>query len=578
MKKIIVQFSYIFFLLVSMSYLDINAQNINYQTVKPLSETVSPNLRSIKSSSTIKLPLITWGGDVATVLADMDGTFKNEGLNVSLFREDDFKKQVQMCISGETPYLRGTMGMINAASDAFRNSGTELVVIYQLTWSVGGDAMVVRSGKNLKNIKTVGLQLYGPHMDYAANLFAKSNRLNAVTFKWLPQLTITDLEGGKIVDPVTAFQESSSLDAVMSIIPDALLLTSNGTVGTGSEGSVKGSKILLSTKTASRVIADVYAVRKDYFDANKREVQKLVKSLMISEENLKDLIKNKSSNQSKYRQLMSKSAEVLLGSSQFTSDAEALLGDCEFVGYNGNVSFFTGVGTNRNFKSLNREIQRSFKTIGLMPASTTIHSANWDYPGLASGLKYAKSSTNVVKPKFDQKKTAKIIENQIKAESTNWEDEGTLFVVEINFEPNQSDFTVSQYAKDFALALDIAETNGGALVIIEGHSDPLGILKAEKDVRDGKPGSKSKAEIGQMKQRVKTLSLERSQTVRKNFLKYCKNKGINIDESQFLAVGIGVQNPKYNPPRTKAEWAANRRVVFRIKQVEAELEEFVPLD
>lgn len=566
----------LFCLLVGFSQ-QIFSQNINFLSPKPLSQVLNTSLKPVASPTNVKIPMITWGGDIATIYADLDGIFKQQGLNLSLFREDDFQKQVQMCLSGQTPYLRGTMGMINAASDAFKNSGTELVVIYQLTWSSGGDAMVVRSGKNLNNIKSVALQLYGPHMDYAANLISKAGRLSAVDFKWLSQLTISDQEAGKIVDPVTAFQENTSLDAVMCIIPDALLLTSNGNTGTGAEGSVKGAEILLSTKTASRIIADVYAVRKDYYDANKAQVEKFVKSLFIAQENLNDLIKNKSANLAKYRQLMSLSAEKLLGSSQFTSDAEALLGDCEFVGYNGNVSFFTGKGTTRNFATLNSEIQKTFKTIGLLTTATTLSNANWNYGALASGLKYASSSSTPITKKFDEQKVVKAVESKMQAESTSWEEEGTLFVVEINFDANQSDFSIDQYANDFAKALDIAETNSGALVIIEGHSDPLGILKAEKGLRDKEPGHKSEAEIEQMKQRVKSLSLERSQNVRANFLSYCKSKGVNIDPSQFVAVGVGVKNPKYNPPRTKQEWEANRRVVFRIKQVEAELEEFSPL-
>lgn len=551
-------------------------QSADYLEAKPMSKVVNTSLKPVKQQSTIKVPLITWGGDIATLLAESDGIFKQNGVSVSTFREDDFKKQVQMCMSGETPYLRGTIGMINAASDAFKNSGTDLVVIYQLTWSTGGDAMVVRPNKSLKNIKSVALQLYGPHMDYASNLLSKAGRLSSVDFKWMSQLSISEQQGGKIVDPVTLFQESSSVDAVMCIIPDALLLTSNGNVGTGAEGSVKGAKILLSTKTASRIIADVYAVRKDYFDAHQTEVKNFVKSLMVAEEKLRDLLDNKSSNLGKYRQLMSYSAEKLLGSSQFTSDAEALLGDCKFVGYSGNVSFFTGKGTTRNFTTLNSEIQKTFKSIGLLTTSTSLKNANWNYNEFASSLKYAKSTTTVTQ-KFDQQKVAKVVENKIQAESTSWEEEGTLFVVEINFEPNQSEFSISKYADDFAKALDIAETNSGALVVIEGHSEPLGILKAEKALRNNEPGHKSQAEINQMKQRAKSLSLERAQNVRKNFLAYCKQKGVNIDASQFVAVGVGVKSPKYNPPRTKEEWALNRRVVFRIKQVEAELEEFSPL-
>lgn len=574
--KNLIQHSIILFVGIIGFTLNLNGQSADLLTVKPMSQVVGTSLKPVQQPTTTKVPLITWGGDIATILAETEGIFKQNGLNISTFREDDFKKQVQMCMSGETPYLRGTIGMINAASDAFKNSGTELVVIYQLTWSVGGDAMVVRPNKSLSNVKTVALQLYGPHMDYASNLLSKAGRLNSVNFKWMSQLTISEKQGGKTIDPVTLFQEDNTVDAVMCIIPDALLLTSNGNVGTGSEGSVKGAKILLSTKTSSRIIADVYAVRKDYFDAHKNEVKSFVKSLMIAEESLKDLVDDKSNNLGKYRQLMSNSAEKLLGSSQFTSDAEALLGDCEFVGYNGNVSFFTGKGTTRNLTTLNAEIQQAFKSMGLLTTNTVIKNADWNYSEFAPSLKYAQGAAPAA-PKFDQQKVAKAVENKIQAESTSWEEEGTLFVVEINFEPNQSEFSIAKYASDFAKALDIAETNSGALVVIEGHSEPLGILKAEKALRDNEPGHKSEAEINQMKQVAKSLSLERAQNVRKSFLAYCKQKGVAVDPSQFVAVGIGVKSPKYNPPRTKEEWALNRRVVFRIKQVEAELDEFSPL-
>ena len=50
-----------------------------------------------------------------------------------------------------------------------------------------------------------------------------------------------------------------------------------------------------------------------------------------------------------------------------------------------------------------------------------------------------------------------------------------------------------------------------------------------------------------------------------------------MDESQFISIGRGVESPKHNPPKTEAEWAANRRVVFVVKQMEAELSSFSSL-
>jgi outer membrane protein OmpA-like peptidoglycan-associated protein len=116
----------------------------------------------------------------------------------------------------------------------------------------------------------------------------------------------------------------------------------------------------------------------------------------------------------------------------------------------------------------------------------------------------------------------------------------------------------------------VAQTYGGALVVIEGHSDPLGIMQAQQK------GERTEV-LDQMRQVAKNLSLARANSVRSSFIQYGKDHGINIDQSQFIAIGRGVEAPKFNPPRTKEEWAANRRVRFVIKQVESELTEFKPL-
>lgn len=537
---------------------------------QPLTEVVSQRKGRV-SSGTLHVPMITWGGDVATVYADDFGLFSAQGLNVKLFVENNFPKQVEGCLSGKTPYLRGTMGMINAAAEVFKKNGIDLVVIYQLTWSTGGDALVTRKSvkrpKSLKG-KTVALQLYGPHMDYLANILsAASVSKRKVNFKWFKELTFPSYDTrGKVVDPVSAFLEDDSIDGVMCIIPDALSLTSGGKKGTGAAGSVKDARIMLSTKTASRVIADVYAVRGDYFNSNRGKVQAFVKALLKAEDGLSDLVKKKSSRRQDYRKVMGNAAQLMFDSAQAIPDVEALLGDCYFVGLGGNVKFFTGKGTTRTLGRLTREIQSSFLEMGLMRSKITLQSAKWKYSGLASGLSTTSRQPQPVRKKFDVRK----VEKKISVESTTWAEKGTLFQVEINFAPNQSDFSESKYANDFSKALEISQTYGGALIVIEGHSDPLGILKA-------KQAKKPSVEISRMEQQAKNLSLSRSREVRKSFLAYCARKGIKMDASQFVAVGLGAANPKYNPPRTREEWAANRRVVFRIKQVEAELTEFTPL-
>jgi ABC-type nitrate/sulfonate/bicarbonate transport system substrate-binding protein/outer membrane protein OmpA-like peptidoglycan-associated protein len=545
---------------------------VQYLDVKPLRDVVTTRLQPVKSGE-VRVPLITWGGDIATILAAEEGIFKEEGIPVKLFTENDFAKQVQACINGETPFVRGTLGMVNTAAEAVKAAGGDLVVVYQMTWSNGGDTMVVRpSVKRPTDLagKSIALQLYGPHMDYAANIVRSAGFApRDVKFRWLKELTLPTYDTkGAVVDTMTAFQTDSKLDAAMLIIPDALTLTSQGQGGTGAEGSVKGAQILLSTKTANRIIADVYAVRRDWFDANKKKVQGFVHALLRAQESLAGLQADKSRLAARHKKIMARSGELLFDSAQAAETAEAMIADAEFVGHAGNVAFFTGQGTTRSFKTLNDEIQTAFIDLGLMKSAVNLNQANWDYATLAAGLKNIDPTK---RPAFDPRKVQQRIEESIAAEPTQWEEEGTLFVVEITFEPNQSTFSADQYADSYESALKIAQTYGGAVVAIEGHSDPLGIMKARQ-------ARKPAIEIAQMEQAAKNLSLNRANAVRDSYLAFCESKGVNTDESQFVPVGVGVQSPKFNPPRTKDEWAANRRVVFRIKQVEAELSDFTPLE
>lgn len=70
------------------------AAAVDYLQFKPLTETLKGvKLQPVKEGVR-KLPMITWPGDVSTITTDTLGIFKSEGLNVELFVENDFAKQV----------------------------------------------------------------------------------------------------------------------------------------------------------------------------------------------------------------------------------------------------------------------------------------------------------------------------------------------------------------------------------------------------------------------------------------------------------------------------------------------------
>lgn len=555
-----------------------------YIDAPPLSQAINTQVGEVKAGSPVQLPLITWGGDIATIYANGNSkttakgsVFEKDGLNFKLFREDEFKKQVEMYIRGDTPYLRGTMGMINMAVEVLnRDPRTKPVVIYQMTESNGGDALTVRAfdakgnpyirtAKDLRG-KTIAVQAYGPHVDYLGKILADAGlSMKDVNIRWTKDLTGTD------DTPASALRNDRSVDAAMVIIPDAMELTSGGNIGTGAEKSVKGTKILLTTKTANRIIADVYVVRADYFQAHKAEVEKLVHRLMAAEEQLRGLVKNKSSRQAEYKKAFAAAAEILLDSDKAFADAEGLYGDAEFVGYRGNVKFFGDANYPRNFNKRTAEIQSAFAAIGLLSKRASLDHAKWDYNRLKAGLT---DVAGVEVPKFEKDEVAKVIDKKQKQGTLT---EGELFSFEVYFQPNQNSFPMDSYAESFAKVVDLAATYGGAVITIEGHSDPLGYLKSKKT-------GESDMVLSRTRQAAKNLSMSRANAVRDSVIAYAKKKGITVDASQLVVVGHGIDKPRNGicgndpcAPKTEQEWRNNMRVEFRIIQIEAESSAFKPL-
>jgi ABC-type nitrate/sulfonate/bicarbonate transport system substrate-binding protein len=550
---------------------------VQYVKAPPLAEVVKTQVQDVKGGGAIRVPLITWGGDIATILANGNSKstaagsiFAKQNLKFELTRIDDFGQQVKAYMQGDTPYLRGTLGMINMATELLnRDPRTKPVIIYQMTWSNGGDCLVVKSGinsaKDLKE-KTVALQAYGPHVDYLAKLLRDAGlKMSDVTIKWVKDLTGTDNT------PAEALL-TKDVDAAMVITPDGLMLTSNGAVGTGAEGSVKGAKIMLSTKSANRIIADVYAVRSDYFTAHKQEVQEFVHGLLQAEQELKAILKNKKARLAEYKKTVTAAAEILLDSAAATADAEALYGDCEYVGFQGNVKFFTDQNWPRNMQRLTDEVQSSFIIGGLLSRKIPLQQADWNYTQLKQGLS---GVDDVEAAKFNTEAVAQVVARK---QNLGTLDEGELFSFEVFFKPNQNTFSPDQYNDAFAKVVDLASTYGGAVIIVEGHSDPMGYLRKIKE-------KASNIVLTRTKQATKNLSLTRAIAVRDSIMEYSAKKSVNLDPSQFTVMGHGIMQPRTGmcgqlpcAPKSKEKWLSNMRVVFRIIQIEAEEEAFIPLD
>ena len=545
----------------------------------PLKEVVREGVRDCgRAGRTLEVPIITWGADLVTIMGNgnKDRTangsiFKDMGLDLRLKRQDDFVKQVEAYLSCSSPFLRATAGMANLASDLTEaDPRTNMVAIYQHSWSAGGDALVVKEGiarpADLRG-KKIAVQRYGPHVDYALKILSDAGLSQGdVELVWTE-----DLVGIAGSAPGALFASRNDIAAAFVIIPDGLALTSGGTVGTGAEGSVRGAEILLSTKSANRIIADQYFVRQDFYNANRGVVENFVQGLLIAEEVTSEIMGFGAAGGRDYTDLIASGGKLLLDDQGAVEDTEGLWADAETVGFSGNNRFYADAGFLRSFDRLNQEVQRSLLDWGLLKSTHVLAKANWDWAIFGGELSNADIA---VVERFDTEAASEAI---TRFQASGAIDNETLFEFEINFEPNQTNFPVSLYQTSFEKVLALASTYAGAVISVEGHSDPLKYLRAVKD-------NEAEWKLRRLRTSTRNLSLGRAQSVRNAIVELAEGTSIVMDSSQFVTIGLGIDDPKTGQcgdlpcvPETEGQWRSNMRVVFRVVSMEAEDNVFRPL-
>ncbi len=593
------------------------ALSVSLVAQEPFSDLLGPyKTGTVAKSGPVEVPYILWGGDVATFLANGDiktqpaSIFKESGLDVQLVNGDDFVGQVRNYMQGKSPFLRGTMHMLGLASEVIGSDArTKPVVIMQLSWSAGDHIVGRKTIRNLNDLKgkKIACQQGGPHVGLLYDsLEAAGLNKSSVTIVWTKDITGP---GG----PAEAFRTDTSIDACCVITPDMIGLSTGLTeVGTGAEGTVEGAHVINSTSQMSRSIADVYAVRRDWYDANKEWVKKFVAGQLKATEKLVAMRRGFSETKKlskEYEQILSVSQKIFGKETIPTleEDAHGLLLDCSFVGLNGQIAFFLDKGNLSGFtgkmgESLNLATLWGYAKgrYGFDPNNFTLEGDKSDYASIAkmagielTGLK--------ARENFDKSK----------AESTDSFlgenlDANTIVSFTIGFEPDQKDFSADRYGSDFARALREASKFGNARVIIRGHSDPtktlLDLIKSgiAKGViqqngtagnyryfMNGKPLdlSRTKEVVELIKggafgggnpdpsvtmQAALNLSKSRADNVFAELQSYAKREGMNIDLSQIVPVGAGVVEPVIAKPKNIEETKENMRVEFRIVKVNPE--------
>lgn len=569
-------------------------------------------VQPVKAAAQTEVPFITWGGDVATFLANdglttRPGTiFAKQGLKIKLVNGDDFVGQVRRYMGGQTPFLRGTFRMLGLASEVIGSDPrTKPVIFLQLTWSAGDHIVARKEIANLNALAPKGgkkvriaCQKGGPHVGLIDDVLRLARlKWNDVEIVWVPDLTGDN-------GPAALFSKDPSVDACCVISPDMMGLTGGlRSAGTGAEGTVKGAHVVASTADISRSIADVYACRSDWFKANRPFVEKFAAGYLKASEQMVPMRAAYEAGKmsAAYKKVLT-TAQTIFGKEvipEITVDGHGLLLDCEYVGLYGNDKFFNDKGFTDGYAAKLAAALDLAVNQGWAKQRKEFATANFDYTRLAKTLGID------TKPLVRRAEISADFEFNPDVDP----DPNTLFTFTIHFEPEQRDFPVEKYREFFDHAVRSASTAGNAMILIRGHSDPTLTLRhlvqsgIKKQIirRTGPPNiqyslktangtrpldlEQTKTLVDLIKagafegvepspkltmEAAKGLSMARAEKVKERTMEYAKQMGLNFEEGRFQPVGAGILDPMIPRPRNIGEAKQNMRVEFRIVRTPAE--------
>ena len=563
----------------------------------------------VNASGTLLVPLITWAADGVTVSAN-NGLEANPnsplaravGRPVKLEVIDDFDQQVQNYITGKSPFLRGTADMIALVSQALKNvdPGLEPVVILQLSTSTGADGFVAKGISSLADLKgkTVVTQINGPHLSLIGNMLKDAGlQPNDVTIKFVKDITAAPGFNPKspAEDPANAFRRDTQLAGAACISPDILALTAGNTVGTGLEGTVKDARPIFTTKTASNIIFDTYAVRRDYLGDHPEIVEAFREAHLRQQEyflgELANIEKKRDADRKRveaFKALCKPLARIFNQDENAVSDYIIWVGnDSQLAGRSGNAKFFDDANP-VGFRMTTGRIQEFFLGLGLIESVSTVaynrpaltDKASGELPGNAGSIPITKSPPPVAsKPVFASTQAVRKA-----AESA---DASVMYRFTFKFPAQVSEINWHDYPDVFAKINETVNRYGGAVVQLRGHADNFFYNFVQAKQRQGQTtyqrriAGTDKFETlplpkpEELLNDANALSYSRAFAVKRAYAAYVRDNlhlgPDEVDLSRFDVKGMGLSDPVVKNPTTPDQRSENMRGEMVIIAAESEI-------
>jgi outer membrane protein OmpA-like peptidoglycan-associated protein len=338
-----------------------------------------------------------------------------------------------------------------------------------------------------------------------------------VDFKW----------AGDAPAAAKIFVQDKSFDAFVGWSPDIYTVSEQ----------VQGTRLVVSTGSANHLIADVWAVRNDFFRDHPDIVANLVRGIFEGMNLVRKDIPNAARLLSAAFKLPVEDCSNMIG-----KDGGIIEGDAHLTNYRENANFFLDAFNPSNFEVVWNRASTIYKSLGAMavpvPAAKVKAAAV-----LARMSEEYKEVRDLSQPTFKPGtlfKNAEAEAGQILTKS-----------VIVSFEPNKAALN-PEYDPTIPTVLEeiskLAGTFGNAYIVIEGNTDASRKGVVPPDL-------------------VRQLSYDRADAVRKSIVEKYK-----FDPNKFKVIGNGWDNPI--PGMTDASNLEhnkkNRRVEVKVFPLEKE--------
>ena len=299
---------------------------------------------------TVRFAINVWAGWAPIIFANngfkAGKVWKTPGgkdFKVELTLIDDPVAMRDAYAAGNVHIGWGTLDMVPLFMEALRKDSRVMPRVYQqVDWSNGGDGIVVRD--NVKSVadlrgKTIVLAQNSPSHFFALNALINGGvQPSEVSFKFTQDA----------FQAAAAFNADKKIAGAVSWSPDIYNLA-----------KVKGNRMLVTTGTANKLIADVWFARADFAKDNPDIIEGLVRGIFDGMESLKD-----QNNKAAAAKLMA------AGYSIPESDALSMQGDAHSTNWAENQEFFLNQNNPTNFERTWNTAYYLYKRIGAVSDKT----------------------------------------------------------------------------------------------------------------------------------------------------------------------------------------------------------------